>query len=93
MKWYKFGFTRLWHNLSIEIRNDRISREKAIKIVRDKGEELPEQEIKSFCNYLDIKENKFFEIVSKFRNRKIWKKNESGVWYIENFLINDWKWS
>tara|TARA_Y100000590_G_C15700019_1_gene1006425 strand:- start:3 stop:1121 length:1119 start_codon:yes stop_codon:yes gene_type:complete len=93
MKWYKFGFTRLWDNLSIEIRNDRMSRDEAIKIVREKGEELPEEEIKSFCNYLDIKESHFFEIVSKFRNRKIWGKNDSGVWYIENFLIDDWKWS
>ena len=33
LKWYKFGFTRLFDNLSIEIRNKRISREKALKII------------------------------------------------------------
>ena len=29
MKWYKFGFTRLWDNLSLEIRNGKLTRKKA----------------------------------------------------------------
>ena len=30
LKWYKFGFTRLFDNLSLEIRNGRITREAAV---------------------------------------------------------------
>ena len=37
MKWYKFGFTREWDNLSIEIRNKKITRNKALKIIKSKG--------------------------------------------------------
>ena len=36
MKWYKFGFTRFWDNLSIEIRAGRMSRAEAIKIIASK---------------------------------------------------------
>ena len=34
MKWFKFGFNRVWDNLSIEIRNKRISRNDAIKLLK-----------------------------------------------------------
>ena len=30
MKWYKFGFTRLFDNLSLEIRNGRMTRDEAL---------------------------------------------------------------
>ena len=48
MKWYKFGFTRLWDNLSIEIRNGRIGREDAIDIIKNVGNENPIKEINLF---------------------------------------------
>ena len=41
MKWYKFGFTRLFDNLSLEIRNGRITRAAAIEILRRRGDETP----------------------------------------------------
>ena len=37
LKWYKFGFTRLFDNLSLEIRNGRLTRDEAIEIVRARG--------------------------------------------------------
>ena len=91
LKWYKFGFTRTWDNLSIEIRNRRLTRKNAIKILKSKIDKKPTKEIKKFCNYLNISEKLFYKIVEKFRNKKIWKKNKD-VWYIDNFLIKDWKW-
>ena len=35
LKLYKFGFTRAFDNLSLEIRNKRIKRNVAIKIIQD----------------------------------------------------------
>ena len=92
MKWYKFGFTRLWDNLSIEIRNGRMKRDEAIDIIKNVGNEKPVKEINLFCNYLGINQHVFFEIASKFRNQNIWNKNKKGQWYIENFLIDSWDW-
>ena len=51
LKWYKFGFTRVWDNLSIEIRNNRISRDKAINIIKKIGTKNPTKEIKLFNNW------------------------------------------
>ena len=92
MKWYKFGFTRMWDNLSLEIRNKRITREEAILKIKSIGNELPRSEILLFCKYVNISESKFFEIAGSFRNKDIWEANDQGIWHIKDFLIKDWKW-
>ncbi len=92
MKWYKFGFTRLFDNLSLEIRNKRMTRENAINLIIDSKEMRPDEDIKSFCKFVGISELYFFKIAEKFRNHDIWKKKENGKWYIPNHLIHDWNW-
>tara|TARA_B100001057_G_C22788000_1_gene926408 strand:+ start:222 stop:1349 length:1128 start_codon:yes stop_codon:yes gene_type:complete len=92
MKWYKFGFTRIWDNLSIEIRNKRITRDEAISKIKSVGEEFPKAEISLFCKYVNISESRFFEIVNSLRNKSIWETNDQGIWHIKDFLIKDWKW-
>ena len=92
MKWYKFGFDRVWDNLSIEIRNKRMTRNKAIKILKKKGNEKPIKEIKKFCDYVGINENLFYKICNKHRNNRIWFKNKNKTWQINDFLIKNWKW-
>lgn len=91
MKWYKFGFTRVWDNLSIEIRNKRINRTNAIKIIKKFGYENPKLEIKKFCNFVGISEKSFFKICDRLRNRKIWIKKDNK-WKLKKFLIVNWKW-
>ncbi len=91
LKWFKFGFTRTFDNLSIEIRNKRLSRPKAIKIIKKLGNETPFNDIRKFCQFLKIKKKEFNEIVEFHRNPKIWRKND-GIWKIKNFLIDDWEW-
>ena len=91
MKWYKYGFTRLWDNLSIEIREGRITRTDAIKIAK-KEKKIPIAQVKLFCKYLNISLKDFFIIAEKFRNKKIWKLNDKNKWYIKDFLIKNYKW-
>ena len=92
IKWYKFGFTRLWDNLSIEIRTGRLSRDEAINIISERGDETPYSEIEKFCEYVQITNMEFWEIANSFRNKDIWKKDENGTWKIDDFLIKDWSW-
>ena len=92
LKWYKFGFTRIFDNLSIEIRNRRISRAKAIKIVKADGLKPPLKDIKKFCKYCNISNKEFFVIAETFRNKKIWSKDKNNKYYIKDFLIENWKW-
>lgn len=72
LKLYKFGFTRAFDNLSLEIRNKRIKRNVAIKIIQDDIKKKPTTDIKKFCSLINISEEKFFKICDKFRNKKIW---------------------
>lgn len=91
IKWYKFGFTRLFDNLSLEIRNGRISREHAIEIARESGTQTPYEDIAAFSRFAGISVEQFFVTIEKFRNSNIWTKQD-GKWVIENFLIPDWRW-
>ena len=91
LKWYKFGFTRLFDNLSVEIRNGRITREEAVSIIRDQGDRTPHEDIEKFCRFAGIATGRFFEIAETFRNRDIWFQDR-GIWKIRDFLVPDWRW-
>jgi N-acetyl sugar amidotransferase len=91
LKWYKFGFTRTYDNLSIEIRTGRMTRDQAIEIVRRRGDETPHADIEKFCGWLGITRDHFFEVIERFRNPSIWTK-KGGKWIIDDFLIPDWNW-
>jgi len=93
IKWYKFGFTRLFDNLSIEIRNGRMTREEAIRVVQERGDEIPFDDIDKFCDFIGITKEHFFEIIERFRNLNIWTKADGrGKWMIKDFIISDWEW-
>ncbi len=92
LKWYKFGFTRTFDNLSLEIRNGRLTRDEAITILRQRGDDTPYEDIRKFCQFVGITESRFFEIIEKWRNREVWSQQADGKWIIKDFLIPDWKW-
>ncbi|QCO19892.1 N-acetyl sugar amidotransferase (plasmid) [Azospirillum brasilense] len=91
-KWHKFGFTRLFDNLSLEIRNGRIGRADAIAIIRARGDDTPHDDIARLCGFLDITEDRLHSIAETFRNKAVWHR-QGGVWTIPDFLIPDWTWS
>jgi N-acetyl sugar amidotransferase len=91
LKWHKFGFTRTYDNLSLEIRNGRLTRDEAIEILRERGDEAPLDDIRVFCDHVGISTSRFEEIVEGFRNPDIWTRRD-GVWQIEDYLIPDWPW-
>lgn len=92
LKWYKFGFTRLFDNLSLEIRNGRMTREQAVNIIRKRGDQTPKADIEKFCSFSNITTRRFFQICEDFRNPDVWVR-DAGVWKIRNFLIDDWEWN
>jgi hypothetical protein len=92
LKWYKFGFTRSFDNLSLEIRNGRMTREEAIDAIRTRGDETPREDIAEFCRFIGITDEHFFEIAERFRNPDIWTRRD-GKWTIDGFLVPDWNWT
>ena len=92
LKWYKFGITRLFDNLSLEIRRGRMDRDEAIEIICSRGDQTPHEDIAAFCSYTGITTQEFFAICEEFRNTEIWEYKD-GTWVIPDFLVSDWQWS
>jgi len=92
LKWHKFGMTRTWDNLSVEIRNGRLTRDEAISVLRARGDETPHEDIEKFCAFAGITKAHFFDVIERYRNPQLWTRR-AGAWEIEGFLISDWNWS
>jgi hypothetical protein len=90
-KWLKFGFTRLFDNLAIEIRNGRMTRAQAVRLIAARGDDVPVDDIARLCGFLRISGQEFWQIAERFRNPAVWAKI-NGVWSIPGFLVPDWPW-
>ena len=92
LKWHKFGLTRAFDNLSVQIRYGMTCRDDAIATLAATGLQIPHDDIKRFCRFVDEPEDWFWAAAEKFRNPEIWAF-EDGQWKIPGFLINNWDWS
>lgn len=92
LKWYKFGIQRSFDNLSVQIRYGLITREQAIETLRRTGMQVPQSDIQRFCAFVGEPAEWFWKIAETFRDTDIWKRDDSGTWFIPNFIIDDWNW-
>jgi len=87
MKWFKFGFTRRWDNLSVEIRGGKITRSEAIETILSSPEQEPTEAIELFLEYTGMSRNAFDLVCDNFRNPEVWKRDSSGKWELRNTLV------
>lgn len=78
MKFLKFGYGRATDQLCIEIRNGRIDRDTAIRIVRDYEGKVPRKYLSDFLRFIGCTEEEFFKTLDRFTNKKIFKTDKSG---------------
>lgn len=90
-KYLKFGFTRLFDNLSLEIRNGHMTRKQAIEYLENAGEQVPHEDVEHLCEFLRISKEEFWKIAETFRNPAIWSK-QNGKNVIEGFITDNWQW-
>lgn len=92
IKYLKRGYSRVTQMTALDLRNNRISKDKAEKLIRDyEGKKPPSLQI--FLDYLDLNEDQFNEIVKKTIippwepnfNKNIWSKKTHDFedWYRE----------
>ncbi|MFA6316468.1 MAG: N-acetyl sugar amidotransferase [Elusimicrobiota bacterium] len=91
LKWHKFGFTRTFDNLSLEIRNGRLTRSAAVEALARRGDETPERDIAKFCAFTGMTRRRFDAVCERFRDKRVWKRR-GGRWVIPDFLVPGWKW-
>lgn len=86
-KWLKFGMTRTFDNVSIEIRHGRMTRDEAIAHIRKTGDDMPPHEhLEAVSQFLGVSISQIFDMLEPHRNLNIWQKDSSGEWYIPGYI-------
>jgi hypothetical protein len=70
----KFGLGRASYDSSQEVRNNKISREEAVNLVKLYDSEFPKKYFNNFLSYIDLDQKNFFRIIDSFRPKHLWKK-------------------
>ena len=83
----KFGIGRATSDAAHETRDGHLTREEAVALVERYDGEFPQKHFKEFLEYIDISEECFWEVVDKFRQPHIWKR-ESDEWALRNQVRN-----
>ena len=64
--WPKFGFGRASKSASPDIREGKLTRERAVELVRKYDDEFPWDVFDKVLEYLDMKEDEFWDVVKRF---------------------------
>jgi N-acetyl sugar amidotransferase len=78
----KFGIGRATYDAVQEIRNEKITRDEGVALVRKYDTEFPEKYFKDCLRYMDITEEEFWKVIEKFRSRHLWEKKD-GQWVLK----------
>lgn len=80
IKYLKFGFGRITDYVNEDIRNGKITRDEAIKLVEKYDGNCSPKYIRSFCDYIEITVDQFWEHVDKSVNKDLFYKDSYGKW-------------
>lgn len=77
----KFGIGRATSDAAHEIRDDKITREEGIALVKKYDGEFPQKYFQNFLEYCDIQEDIFWTVIDNWRSDHIWKQ-VNGKWLL-----------
>lgn len=80
----KFGIGRATYDAAQEIRNNKITREEGVALVKKFDSEFPHKFYTEFLEYIDSTDEEFHESVDKFRSPHIWGKDAAGHWRLRH---------
>ena len=90
MKYPKFGFSRTTDIASRWIRNGRITREEAKRLVMEHDHKLDQRALDDFVTFMKYSHRQFWDVVEKFWNPEIFL-NVNGVWQPREPVYRDLK--
>jgi len=82
MKFVKFGYGRCSDHASKDVRTGYMTRDEAIEMVR-KYDHVVSSDLYHWLDYVDMKEDKFWQIADTFRDSRVWRMQD-GQWYKDN---------
>lgn len=74
----KFGIGRATYDASQEIRNNHITREEGVALVRKFDGEFPDRYFNDIMNYIGMDPEQFHELCDRFRSPHLWEKTSEG---------------
>ena len=81
----KFGLGRATYDASQEVRNNHITREEAVSLVKRFDGEFPDRYFDEIMKYLDIDPDYFrYELTDRFRSPHLWEKDSKGLWQLKH---------
>ncbi|PWI48907.1 N-acetyl sugar amidotransferase [Candidatus Heimdallarchaeota archaeon B3_Heim] len=86
VKFVKMGHWALTDYCSLDIREGRMTREEAVKLINQEEYKLDPKMLKDFLDFTGVSEERFWALVDKFANKDIVEKR-NGIWRLKQPLM------
>lgn len=80
LKYLKFGFGSTTDEVCYDIREERMTREEGMELVKKYDGKCSNSYIKEWCRYIGITEEEFWKVADRWVNKKLFRKNKWGCW-------------
>lgn len=74
----KFGIGRATYDASQEIRNNHITRDEGVALVKKFDGEFPDKYFNEIMEYIEMKPERFHQLCDQFRSPHLWEKRSEG---------------
>ncbi len=88
LSYIKFGIGRCTSDTAHEIRDEHITREEGMALVKKFDGEFPQKNFQTFLEYCDITEEYFWEVIDSWRSPHLWDK-VNGEWVLKHTINGD----
>ena len=78
LKYVKYGFGRATDHACIDIRNNRLTREEGLKLVKEYDGKYPHFSINEFVKYSGMTKDEIDTIIDSFTNSILFEQDENG---------------
>ena len=85
----KFGIGRATYDAAQEVRNDKITREEAVALVKKFDQEFPHKFYTDFLEYIGTTDFEFWSSIDKHRSPHLWSKGADGQWKLRHTVAKD----
>ena len=83
----KFGIGRATYDAAQEIRNKKITREEGVALVRKYDAEFPSKYFQDWLDYMEISEERFWEVINAARSPHLWRRVADGNWTLAQQVL------
>ncbi|NDB51748.1 MAG: N-acetyl sugar amidotransferase [Nitrosopumilaceae archaeon] len=88
LKYLKFGYGRVTDQASTEIRNQRLTREQGIELIKKYEHLIRPKNLDIFLKFVEMTEKEFLDNIEHLRDKSAWQKKPNGEWELLDWIGN-----